>query len=166
MERERPPAYADAMLRFQGIPDAFAAEVREKMVAPEYGHPAHRSLAQGYGPCRQCLRTFAVGRDERILFTYQPFREADSLPAPGPVFIHAEACERYDAPALPPDLRSLPLVFEAYGNGAHFLAQERVTEGTAEETLRALFERTSADYVHIRNGEVGCFIARVERPRA
>jgi len=113
------------MLRFQGISDAFAAEVREKMIAPEYGHPAHRSLAQGYGPCRQCLRTFAVGRDERILFTYQPFREADSLPSPGPVFIHAEACERYDGAELPPDLRSLPLVLEAYADGARLLAQER-----------------------------------------
>ena len=163
---ERPPAatYAGAMLRFQGIPDSFAAEVREKMVAPEYGHPAHRSLAQGYGPCRQCLRTFAVGRDERILFTYQPFREPASLPAPGPVFIHAQACERYDAGALPPDLRSLPLVFEAYADGARLLAQERVGTGATEEMLGAVFERTGADYVHIRNGEVGCFIARVTRP--
>src|SRR4051812_2961332 len=110
MERGRPQAYAGAMLRFQGIPDAFSAEVREKMTAPEYGHPAHRSLAQGYGPCRQCLRTFDVGKDERILFTYQPFREPGSLPAPGPVFIHAEACGRYDGAELPPDLRSLPLV--------------------------------------------------------
>jgi hypothetical protein len=164
MERGRAPAYAGAMLRFQGIPDSFAAEVREKMVAPEYGHPAQRSLAQGYGPCRQCLRTFAIGRDERVLFTYQPFREPDSLPAPGPVFIHAEACERYDAPALPPDLRSQPLVFEAYADGARLLAQERVGTGASEEMLRSVFERTGADYVHIRNGEVGCFIARVTRP--
>jgi len=164
MERKRPPAYAVAMPRFQGISDAFAAEVRGKMIAPEYGHPAHRSLAQGYGPCRQCLRTFAVGKDERILFTYQPFREPGSLPAPGPVFIHAEACERYDSAELPPDLRSLPLVLEAYADGARLLAQERVGTGASEEMLSAVFERTGADYVHIRNGEVGCFIARVTRP--
>jgi hypothetical protein len=164
MERAVSAAYACGMLRFQGIADSFTAEVREKMVAPEYGHPAHRSLAQGYGPCRQCLRTFAIGRDERILFTYQPFREADALPAPGPVFIHAEACERYDAPALPPDLCSLPLVFEAYADGARLLAQERIGTGASEEILSSVFERTGADYVHIRNGKVGCFIARVTRP--
>jgi hypothetical protein len=164
MDRKRPPAYAAAMLRFQGISDAFAAEVRESMIAPEYGHPAHRSLAQGYGPCRQCLRTFAIGRDERILFTYQPFREPGSLPAPGPVFIHAEACERYDAPALPPDLRSLPLVFESYADGARLLAQERIGVGASEQLLEKLMSQTGADYAHIRNGEVGCFIARVTRP--
>jgi hypothetical protein len=163
MEGAPAPAYAGAMLRFQGIPDSFAAEVRDKMVAPEYGHPAHRSLAQGYGPCRQCLRTFAIGKDERILFTYQPFREADTLPAPGPVFIHAEACERYEAATLPPDLRSLPLVFEAYADGARLLAQERIGLHADEEPLKELFDRTNADYVHIRNGEAGCFIARVTR---
>lgn len=153
------------MLRFQGIPDSFAAEVRETMVAPEYGHPAHRSLAQGYGPCRQCLRTFEVGKDERILFTYQPFREPDSLPAPGPVFIHAEACERYDSASFPSDLRALPLVLDAYANGGRLLAQARGT-GDPVERLMNIFSHSSADYVHIRNGEVGCFIARVERPRA
>jgi len=166
MEGRGRPAYACAMLRFHGIPDSVAAEVREKMVAPEYGHPAHRSLAQGYGPCRQCLRTFAVGSDERILFTYQPFREPGSLASPGPVFIHAEACERYDGATLPPDLRKLPLVFEAYGRGAYLLAQERVGTDASEDMLREVFDRTGADYVHIRNGEAGCFIARVERPRA
>lgn len=159
-------AYAQAMkaLRFQGIPDAIAAEVRRTLRAPEYGHPAHRDLAQGYGPCRLCLRTFAIGKEERILFTYQPFREPGSLPAPGPVFIHAHDCERYDASELPPDFRSLPLVFEAYGNGSQLLAQERVGERSPEEVLDALFERGGADYVHVRNGEVGCFMAAV-RPR-
>lgn len=152
------------MLRIQGIDSSLADEVRVSMRAPEYGHPAHRSVAQGYGPCRLCLRTFEVGRDERILFTYQPFREPDGLPSPGPVFIHAEACERYDASVLPPDLRALPLVFEAYSAGGHLVTQKRVGTHGNEEMLLRLFERTGADYVHIRNGEAGCFIARVERP--
>ena len=75
------------VFRYQGIPAAVADEVRTTMRAPEYGHPAHRELAKGTGPCRLCLRTFEIGKEERILFTYQPFREHGSLPAPGPVFI-------------------------------------------------------------------------------
>jgi hypothetical protein len=149
--------------RFQGIPDALAAEVRETMRAPQYGHPAHRDVARGYGPCRQCLRTFTTGKEERILFTYQPFRESGSLPAPGPVFIHADACEGYDDAGFPPDFRSLPLVFEAYENGGRLLAQERVGAEIREELLGDVFNRTGADYVHVRNGEAGCFMARVER---
>jgi len=150
--------------RFEGIAAAVASEVRETMRAPEYGHPAHRDVARGYGPCRLCLRTFAIGKDERILFTYQPFQEPGSLPAPGPVFIHAGACARYEACELPPDFRSLPLVLEAYRNGSQLLAQERVGVRSAEDLLAALFER-GADYVHVRNGEVGCFMAAVRPPR-
>lgn len=150
-------------LRFRGIPSTSADEVRATLRAPGYGHPAHREVASGYGPCRQCLRTFAVGEEERILFTYQPFREAGSLPAPGPVFIHAETCERYDDLTLPPDFRALPLVFEAYRNGGRLLAQERVGTDATEELLKGMFEQNGADYVHIRNGEAGCFMARVDR---
>ena len=91
-------------LRFVGIPEAVAREVRETMHAPDYGHPAHKTVAQGYGPCRLCLRTFRVGVDERILFTYNPFPEGE-LPAPGPVFIHAGACARYDTG---PSAREIP----------------------------------------------------------
>ena len=147
--------------RVVGIGDAVADEARQTMRAPGYGHPAHRELAQGTGPCRRCLRTFAIGAEDRILFTYQPFAEAGSLPAPGPVFVHAERCERYDGATLPRDLRSLPLVFEAYANGGHLLAQERAGIGASDEQLQTLAERTGADYVHIRHGEAGCFIARV-----
>lgn len=151
------------VLRFQGIPDAVAAEVRKTMRSPQYGHPAHREVAQGYGPCRLCLRTFAVGSEERILFTYQPFSESGSLPSPGPVFIHAEPCARYDEDAVPPDFRGLPLVFAAYQNGGRLLAQESTGVESVEETLGRIFDRTGADYVHVRNGEAGCFMARVQR---
>jgi hypothetical protein len=152
-----------AMFRFEGISDAVAQEVRGTMRAPGYGHPAHREVALGPGPCRQCLKTFTIGADERILFTYQPFREPGSLPAPGPVFIHADECSRYDDTALPADLRRLPLVFEAYQHGGRLVAQERVGERNPDAMLSALFELSGVDYVHVRNGEAGCFVARVER---
>src|SRR3954469_25127043 len=98
IERAAAAAYAQVMkaLRFQGISDAIAAEVRRTLRAPEYGHPAHRDVAQGYGPCRLSRRTSPIGKEEHILFTYQPCRGKGSLPAPGPVFIHAHECARYE----------------------------------------------------------------------
>lgn len=150
-------------LRFEGIADSVAAEVRTTMRAPQYGHPAHRELAQSYGPCRLCLRTFTKGQEDRILFTYQPFTETGSLPSPGPVFIHAESCARYNADTMPPDFRSLSLVFEAYGPGGRLLAQHRAGVGASDEAVREFFEQTGADYVHIRNGVAGCFMARATR---
>jgi hypothetical protein len=150
--------------RIAGIPSDLAAAVRQTLRSPQYGHPAHRETATGYGPCRLCLGTFTVGGEERILFTYQPFSDPGSVPAPGPVFIHATPCERYDDSTLPPDFRSLPLLLEAYGSGGELLGRERVGEQPPEAVLERLLAGLDADYVHIRNAEAGCFMARVDRP--
>jgi hypothetical protein len=97
-----------------------------------------------------------------VLFTYQPFSDPGSLPAPGPVFIHAEPCTRYDAAELPPDFRELPVVVEAYGAGGRLLFQERVTDDTTEAVLDRAFAASGTLYAHLRNGKAGCFMARVE----
>lgn len=152
--------------RVAGIPSDLATEVRRTLRSPQYGHPAHRETATGYGPCRLCLRTFTVGVEERILFTYQPFSDPASVPAPGPVFVHASPCERYDGAILPPDFRPLPLLFEAYRIGGELLGREQVQGELPEDALERLFAATAADYVHIRNAEAGCFMARVDRAGA
>jgi Protein of unknown function (DUF1203) len=149
--------------RFQGIPDSIATAARESMKSPQYGHPAHAEVARGYGPCRQCLRTFHVGSEERLLFTYQPFSDPSALPAPGPVFIHREPCERYDGPELPQALRPLPLALESYGDDGVLLAQRRVGGLAFEAALQQAFEPAEVRYVHLRNAEAGCFIARIDR---
>lgn len=150
------------MIRITGIPEAVARKVRATMRAPEYGHPAHKALAQGYGPCRLCLRTFRIGADERILFTYDPSLETHGLPAPGPVFIHAEPCARYDSSELPPDIRALPMVIEGYRTGGWLVAQEPVAAQAPESVIAAVLARAEVDYVRLRNAEAGCFIACVE----
>lgn len=146
----------------EAISSDLADEVRRTLRSPQYGHPAHRETATGYGPCRLCLRTFVVGVDERILFTYQPFSDPGSIPAPGPVFIHATPCERYQGSSFPPDLRPLPLLLEAYRPDGELLSRERVGDRSPEDVLEYLFEVLAADYVHIRNAEAGCFIGRVD----
>lgn len=150
-------------LKVTGISDEVANEVRQTMRAPGYGHPVHRELATGTGPCRRCLRLFKIRGEDRLLFTYQPFSEEGSLPAPGPVFIHADGCVKYDGETLPEDLRLLPLVFDAYVNGGRLIAQDRAGVAASDERLRQMLVRTKADYIHIRHGEAGCFIARVSR---
>ena len=145
-----------------GIPSDLAAAVRQTLKSPQYGHPAHRETATGYGPCRLCLRTFEVDVEERLLFTYQPFSDPSSMPSPGPVFIHADACERYEGSTLPPDFRSLPLLLEAYGSGGELLSRARVGDQLPEAVIERLFVELGADYVHIRNAEAGCFMARVD----
>jgi hypothetical protein len=38
-----------SQFRCHGIGEALAAQVRSSMRSPQYGHPAHRELAPGYG---------------------------------------------------------------------------------------------------------------------
>jgi hypothetical protein len=77
--------------RVAAIPTKVADLVRSTMRSPGYGHPAHAEVATGYGPCRHCLRDFQVGKERRILFTYDPFHGIEPLPLPGPIFIHEDA---------------------------------------------------------------------------
>lgn len=148
--------------RYAGLASHLADEVRATLRSPQYGHPAHREPARGYGPCRHCLRTFRVGEEERLLFTYQPFAPG-ALPAPGPVFIHAAACPRYDALELPPDFRELPLVVEGYTTEGRLVAQVPVGDTSPEVVIDRVFHDPATAFVHLRNAEAGCFMARVER---
>lgn len=148
------------------IPSRVAEAVRETLRAPGYGHPAHVEVAPSYGPCRACLRTFHVGEEERVLFTYNPFHGIDDYPSPGPVFVHRDACEPWSGDGFPPELRALPLMLEGYGAGRWLVAREPVSDGGVEDALGRLFAHPAVTYVHVRNAEAGCYIARVERSAA
>ena len=151
-------------LRFIAIPSAVADKVRTTSKSPGYGHPTHTELATGHGPCRHCLRTFVVGSDRRTLFTYDPFHGLHPIPLPGPVFIHADACERYDESiGFPEDLRTHPLTLGAYGEGRRLLHEVQVTDGIVEPVLDRLFDASEVRYVHVRDLNAGCYDFRVER---
>ena len=146
------------------IPAELAARARAEGRSPQYGHPAHRERAAGYGPCRLCLDTFAIGAEDRLLFTYNPFDGFDPYPSPGPVFVHADGCNAFDAPEGFPDaLRPLPLTLEAYGAGRWPVTRERVIDGDVEGAAARLLANPAVLYVHVRNSEAGCYIARLER---
>ena len=150
--------------RVVAILDGIADSVRAEMVAPVYGHPAHVEVARGYGPCRLCLRTFRVGADRRILFTYDSFQDKEALPLPGPVYIHETSCERYPEDAgFPQDLRAHALTLNAYGRGRRLLAQEYVADGRVEAVIERLLARADVDYIHVRDTSAGCFDFAVER---
>ena len=152
--------------RVIAIQSDVADAVRSTKKSPGYGHPAHAELATGYGPCRHCLRTFEVGRERRLLFTYDAFNGTESLPLPGPVFIHEAPCERYAEDAgFPEDLRPHALTLNAYGRGRHVRAQEYVADGNVEPVVQRLLARPDVDYIHVRDTRAGCFDFGIERVR-
>lgn len=146
----------------RGVPQSIADEVRRTRRSPGYGHPAHLETATGTGPCRCCLRPFVPGVDQRLLFTYRPTAQGDSLTAPGPVFIHADHCDAWEGAGFPDALRGLPLAFEARATHSRVTALSR--DGRpAEVQVSELFESGGAGWLHVRHAEAGCFIASVVR---
>ena len=152
------------MMRIVAIPTEVANTVRSTLKAPTYGFPAHVEVAGDAAPCRHCLKTFVAGNDQRILFTYDRFAGVESLPQPGPVYIHADSCERYENETIfPEDLRNSPRTLEAYANGRKLVATEYIADGKYEYAIEKLFAHPDAAYIQVNSTTAGCFTFRIER---
>jgi hypothetical protein len=83
---------------------------------------------------------------------------------PGPVFIHAAACERYPENAgIPDELRASPRTLEGYARGRRLLAQKYVTDGKMEKVIEEIFSVSDVDYIHVNSTTAGCYTFRIER---
>jgi len=149
--------------RVVAISSEVADQVRKTMTSPHGDLPAWSSVANGYGPCRSCLKTFRQGEEERIYISYDAFSGRSDLPLPGPVFIHTETCEEYSEKTFPTDLLHIPLIFEGYGDHSRLSASEPVEEERFGEQIADILSKPDVNFIHLRNGEAGCFIARIER---
>ena len=150
--------------RVVAVADNIATKVRETRKSPGYGHPVHSEVATGYGPCRVCLRTFRIGSDRRLLFTFDPFRGQEPLPLPGPVFIHESACERHhEDGGFPADLVGHRLTLNAYAGGRKLVDVRYVADGDPGAAIDGLLSRADVDYIHVRDTEAGCYDFRIER---
>lgn len=146
------------------IPTPIVTEVRENLFSPQYKSlKADISLANGYGPCRSCLRVFRQGEDHRIYFTYNSFDGRSALPDPGPVFIHRDECGRFDSTGVPSDLLELPVLFEAFGGESRMISREPMQVDRVDAQIEAILTDPNVHFINMRNAEAGCFIATIER---
>jgi len=154
-------------IQIVATPTETANAVRRTLKAPTYGFPAHVETAMDAAPCRHCLKTFEAGKEQRILFTYDRFAGIESLPQPGPIYIHAENCERYGADGgFPEELRNSPRTLEAYARGRKLTGTEYVADGTYEAAIEKLFANQEAAYILVNSTTAGCFTFRIERAEA
>jgi len=151
-------------IRVIALPTETVQKVLATMKSPGYGHPAHREVATGHGPCRHCLKPFQVGVEERVLFTCNPFYELAEVPLPGPVFVHGEMCERFDEEgAYPRALLRYPVALDGYDAEQRLVSQRRASDGAHERVVGEMLQDSTVRYVLVRDLEAGCFDFRVER---
>jgi Protein of unknown function (DUF1203) len=151
-------------LRMIAIASELADSVRTTKLSPGYGHPVTAKVATGHGPCRHCLRPFAVGSDVRLLFTLNPFDGVAPIPQPGPVFVHEEACERYAEEAFyPAELLRFSVVLDGYDADQMIRRREVAADGAQESGIEKMLRDPLIRYVMVRDAKAGCFDLRVER---
>jgi hypothetical protein len=151
-------------IRIEAIPTEVAEAVRSTLRAPVFGFPAHAEVAADAAPCRHCLRTFAPGKDRRILFTYDRFTGVESLPQPGPIYVHQDSCARYpEDGGFPEELRASPRTLEAYARGRRLVTQEYVADGKFEPAIEKLLAIPEVDYLQVHSTTAGCFTFRITR---
>jgi Protein of unknown function (DUF1203) len=114
--------------------------------------------------CRRCLRRFNPG-ERRLLFKYRPFDKEGVFAEAGPIYIHENDC-RPEAEILtgyPDDFRELPLLLRAYTRDDSQVDSKLIKNGEAETIIDTFFADPEVAYIHLRDGESGCYYARIER---
>lgn len=129
------------------------------------GQAPLRSISKGKSnPCRHCLSLIDEG-DEKLVLSHRPFASLQPYSEIGPIFLHANACTRYQAPQLPAWFSYLtPALIRGY-NSEDWIVYEtgQIVEGQAlAQTCEAILSRADVSYVHIRS-RFNCFQCRVDR---
>jgi hypothetical protein len=161
---------AVAALSYVALPTALVQQVRATM-RDETGNALSAWVSDEDGnPCRHCLRLTKAG-ERLILFTHRPFETPGPYAESGPVFVHADPCERYDPQGgIPRDFLDRSLTLRSYGStdrGALSIVDAVVAApGDAEGALGHLFADERVQFVHVRNPAWGCYDFRVERSPA
>jgi len=131
----------------------------------ERGAPDHRLVTAdsptGY-PCRHCLRWAQPG-ERMILFPFAAIAPGRPYSESGPIFVHAEPCERYAATdEFPPEFRS-GRVLRAYDSQHDMIAAEVVNGEGPEAVIERFLQKPETAFVHVRSASRGCYTMEVER---
>jgi uncharacterized protein DUF1203 len=153
-----------AGFRVVAIPTTVAEQVRATLRSPFHDFPVHVEKLRDNAPCRHCLRQIVGGEEEGILCTYDRFLGVESLPQPGPIYVHANSCVRYgESDGFPAQLRNSPRTLEAYAKGRKLLQREQIDDGRYEPVIEKLLGLPETQYIQVNSTIAGCFTFRIER---
>ena len=147
--------------RIEALPTELADEARTKAANGAPDHKISVVADEHSAPCRHCL-TWAKLGDRVILFPYQAIPADQPYAESGPIFVHAEACDRYaSAHEFPPELRTGRVV-RAYNQQNEIVAAE-LANVAPETTAARLLQNDAIEFLHVRSASHGCYTFKVER---
>ena len=162
MKTLTPKAFTSSAFRIAPLPTEVAEEARR---VAESGAEDHAIIkvdsATGY-PCRHCLRWAQPG-ERVILFPYASIPPGHPYSETGPIFVHAERCERYGATGeYPVDFRNAR-VFRAYDANYNMIDAEVANGNDQEAVIEKLLQNPKTEFVDARSVTRGCFTFRILR---
>ena len=133
--------------------------------AAEAGAADHRVVTadspRGY-PCRHCLRWAQAG-ERMILFPFSAIPPCRPYSESGPIFVHAEACERYRATEEFPAAFREGRVLRAYNSRHDLIAAEVANGAGPEAVIERFLQKPETAFVHVRSVSHGCYTMEIER---
>ncbi|HET7286975.1 MAG TPA: DUF1203 domain-containing protein [Pyrinomonadaceae bacterium] len=113
-------------------------------------------------PCRHCLRWAEPG-ERVVLFPYTAIPAGQPYSETGPIFVHADECQRYSATnEYPADFRN-GRVFRAYDSNYNIIDAQVVDGSEPEVVIESLLQNPDTAFVDARSVTRGCFTFRVQR---
>jgi hypothetical protein len=132
-----------------------------------YGFTPERKTSDGDGvPCRHCLRNVAAG-DDYLILAYRPFPALQPYAETGPIFLHANECERAPEAEVLPELfaQTKDYIVRGYGADDRIVYGSGAVVPTQDIPARAesLLARSDIAYLHMRSARNNCYQCRIER---
>jgi hypothetical protein len=129
------------------------------------GEPDHAvvtaDLPRGY-PCRHCLRWAQPG-ERMILFPFAAIPPGRPYSESGPIFVHADRCERYRATEeFPAEFRE-GRVIRAYNAERNIIAAEVANGAGPEALIERFLQKPETAFIHVRSASHGCYTMEIER---
>jgi len=113
-------------------------------------------------PCRHCLRWAEPG-ERVVLFPYTAIPAGQPYSETGPIFVHADKCQRYSAINEYPDNFRTGRVFRAYDSNYSIIDAQVVDGSEPEVVMERLFQNPNTVFVDARSVTRGCFTFRIKR---
>ncbi|HEY1975180.1 MAG TPA: DUF1203 domain-containing protein [Candidatus Baltobacteraceae bacterium] len=144
--------------------DTAVADEMRNASQDAYGNALHAEMQTAPGnPCRHCLRRAKEG-ERLVLFSFSPFDTRNPYKEVGPIFVHADGCERYaQNDHLPEDFLNRPITLRGYDAAQRIDQVAVVVDGTTERRVEELLANPEIAFVHARSFTHGCFLFRVDR---
>ncbi|WP_127598851.1 DUF1203 domain-containing protein [Nitratireductor alexandrii] len=132
-----------------------------------YGNVPERHISDASKvPCRHCLRNVDEGEPYLIL-AYRPFADLQPYAETGPIFLHAEHCQRAtESDVMPVMFQATPAyILRGYGFDDRIVYGSGSVVPTHDICTRAhaLLQRREIAYLHMRSASNTCYQLRVER---